>query len=579
MQLCHFMLALSVALSGANATPATPARHVKRPTIALRPIAGGHLWTHAEGETEPHVAFTLSRGVRSWHGEPVDGAEVSHRLTDGRDLAGLAAPYAVAMVDQGGRLSVATDHAGLRHIYTVQADGWAAVSSSARDLAELAGADLDQDSIGVFRMVGHHLGTATPYRGVTKLAPGHIARLANGQLTIEPYPQQPAPPEPSQPEGVVVPHADRLRATVTGFLDCYPGTVLELSGGLDSRMVLAAIPPSRRREVRALTLAYPGSTDLPVAAALARRHGMAHQVIDLTTMRRIEPHHAYQAALDAALRLDAQGSPLGIAALDWAEAQVDAGPRLSGHGGELARGTYYMQRPYPHVRPDLIDRLARWWILANAVPDNVFTPEFAAESRHQTHRKLHDIFTGYRTDWLTATDEFYLRERLHRWAGPTVTDAALARVVANPLLDPDIVALARTVPPERRTGSRYAARVLDQLDPDLAQIPLSSGLRPLTLGRRFTLARQLGENTVQGFTAKAARKVWRRVTTARPDTGLNLLANAVSTHLRTNPDLLTPAAETGLLNLQWLDAYLHGRTDACPATLDLLINLTAARNS
>jgi asparagine synthase (glutamine-hydrolysing) len=580
MQLCHVMLAFSVALSGTAAMPATVSRVVKRFSSAARPVAGGHLWGRVDSGAEPVRTFALSRGVRTWHGELVQPCDVSRRLAAGQDLSNLAAPFAVAAVDDDGRLSVATDHAGLRHVYAVQGDGWAAVSSSARDLAEIAGTGLDHESIGTFRLVGHHLGTATPYQGVRKLAPGRIWRLADGELREDSYPQMVLTETPTTLDETVSRHASRLRSTVAGFMDTYSSPVLELSGGLDSRMVLAAIPPHRRGEVCALTLTYPGSTDAPVAAALAARSGMAHQVIDLSAMADIEPHEAYQAAMDSARRLDGQGSPLGVAALDWVERQVEARPRLSGHGGELARGAYYMQRQHPQVRPELVDRLARWWVLSNPVPDKVLAPEFAAESRLRIGRQLREIFASYQSDWLTATDEFYLRERLHRWAGLTMTDAAMSRVIANPLLDPNVLALARTVPPEHRAGSRYAVRVLDHLDRDLARLRLGSGVRPIALSRRFTAARRLGENTVRGFAVKATGKVWRRLLhTGRPAAGVPLLAGAITTHLRENPDLVAPAAGTGLLSEEWLSAYLSGRTNATPATLDLLLNLVVASHA
>lgn len=577
MQLCQFMLAISVGLSSVSGMPSTVARQMKRAFAAVRPIAGGHLWGHTDSGAVAERTFALSRGLRTWHGQCVDARDAARLLAVGDGLADVAAPFAIATVDDGGRLSVAIDHAGLRHMYAVEGDGWAAVSSSASELAGLADTELDRESMGVFRLVGHHLGTATPYRGVRKLAPGRVYRLADGELTDEAYPAAAPVPVGADTESLIERHAERLRSTVDGFLDTHPETVLELSGGLDSRMVLAAIPPSRRKDVRALTLAYPGSGDAPVATELAQRNGMAHQLIDLTAMAAVEPAEAYQAALDAALRLDAQGSPLGVAALDWVERQVPANPRLSGHGGELARGAYYMQRPHPRVEPVLVERLARWWVLTNAVPDGVLAPEFAEESRRQTIGRLLEIFDSYETDWLSATDEFYLRERLHRWAGLTMTDAVMSRVVANPLLDPTVLALARAVPPEQRVGSRYAVRVLDKLDPELARLPLGSGLRPLALSRRFTLSRQLGENTVQGFAVKAATKLWRQVTGPAPRSGgLTLLAGAVTAHLRANPDLVAPAAETGLLSEEWLDDYLAGRTDASPATIDLILNLVVA---
>ncbi|MEJ3747172.1 asparagine synthase-related protein [Actinomycetes bacterium KLBMP 9797] len=578
MQFLRFMLAVSVALTGTGAVTAPAPRHPTKPALAVRRIAGGHLFGRTEAEPEPASAFALCRGVRTWRGERVAVGDAHGRLVAGRDLVNLAAPFAIAAVDDGGRLSVATDHVGLGHVYAARGAGWAAVSSSARELARLSGAPLDHEAMGVFRLVGHHLGTLTPYRGITKIPPGSIWRVADGELTVEPYPGPAAEPVPLATGAAVRRHGELLRAAVGGFLDTHPGTVIELSGGLDSRTVLAAIPPERRGEVRALTLGHPGSTDIAVAAGLAQRYGMPHQIIDLTAMADVEPAEAYRAAIAAAERLDGLGSPLGAAALDWVERQVGGDPRLGGHGGELARGAYYMQRQHPRVEPGLVDRLAAWWVTANhAVPDEVLEPAFAAHSRATTRQRLRETFAGYRTDWLTATDEFYLRERLHRWAGLTLTDAASHRVVANPLLDPEVLTVIRGVPREQRSGSRYAARVLDWLDADLARLPLGSGLRPISLSRQVTLSRQLGENTVRGFAQKAVNKVGRRFgRPANPAVGTAALAAAVTAHLRRHPDLLAPAVGTGLVNVAWVDDYLSGRADASPPTVDLLLNLVVA---
>lgn len=578
MQFLRFMMAVSVALTGAGAIAAPTPRHPTKATPAVRRIAGGHLFGRTEAEREPASAYALCRGVRTWQGEQVTVGDACGRLVAGRDLINLAAPFAIVAVDDSGRLSVATDHVGLGHVYAARGAGWAAVSSSARELARLTGAALDHEAMGVFRLVGHHLGTLTPYRGITKIPAGSIWRVADGELTVEPYAGPAAEPEPLAAPAAVRRHGELLRTAVSGFLDTHPGTVLELSGGLDSRTVLAAIPPERRREVRALTLGHPGSTDVAVATGLAQRYRMAHQVIDLTAMAAIEPAAAYQAAMTAAERLDGLGSPLGAAALDWVERQVGTDPRLGGHGGELARGAYYMQRQHPRVEPGLVDRLAAWWVTANnAVPDEVLQPAFAAYSRAATRQRLRETFAAYHTDWLTATDEFYLRERLHRWAGLTLTDAASHRVVANPLLDPEVLTVVRGVPREQRSGSRYAARLLDWLDTDLARLPLGSGLRPISLGRQVTLTRRLGENTMRGFAQKAVHKVGRRFgRTGNPAVGTAALAAAVTTHLRRHPDLLAPAVTSGLLNAEWVDGYLSGRVDASPPTVDLLLNLGVA---
>jgi hypothetical protein len=39
---------------------------------------------------------------------------------------------------------------------------------------------------------------------------------------------------------------------------------------------------------------------------------------------------------------------------------------------------------------------------------------------------------------------------------------------------------------------------------------------------------------------------------------------------------VAPAADTGLLSEEWLDDYLSGRTNASPATIDMIVNLVVA---
>ncbi|TDD57592.1 hypothetical protein, partial [Actinomadura rubrisoli] len=63
-------------------------------------------------------------------GEP-DVPGLRERVLTGKGLADMAAPFAgVAAGD--GTVTVAADWLGLRHVYAVQGDGWAAIGTSAR---------------------------------------------------------------------------------------------------------------------------------------------------------------------------------------------------------------------------------------------------------------------------------------------------------------------------------------------------------------------------------------------------------------------------------------------------------------
>jgi asparagine synthase (glutamine-hydrolysing) len=515
----------------------------------------------------------LCRGVIDSNGAPV--ADLAERLRAADRLSVLGAPFAAVLVENG-KATVAADHVGFRHVYATQRPGWAAVCTSARELADLSGARLDLSALSVFRLTGHYLDDDTAYSGVPKLSPGHFFQLSDGQLSVTRYQEK----ETMTPDDPAAAHAQRLHELVAGFLDHNPDTMLELSGGLDSRMVLAAVPRQRRKRLTAFTIVNAGSNDGSVAAALARRYGMRVRSIDIGGLGGLDPEAAYASARAASWRLDGLGRPLSAAAFQWVESQVEQAPRLSGHGGEMARALFgpgvEFERPHSRVKPEVVEAYIRRWIISNdAVPDEVLAPEFAADSRRMAMKRLWEVFERPGTDWLGALSEFYLRQRMHRFGGITITDGCHTRLTLNPLSDSQVLALANAVPPKLRAGSRYAVRVLDKLDPELARIPLGSGLRPMVLDRNITLTRRLGENTVRGFLRKAAGKVVRTLSSQRrAAAGAPLLAALVVEHWRAQPQLLAPVLSTGLISESYLESVLRGGTDPDTTTVDFLLNLS-----
>ncbi|HEX6682372.1 MAG TPA: asparagine synthase-related protein [Candidatus Limnocylindrales bacterium] len=514
----------------------------------------------------------LCRGIIDSDGAPV--ADLAERLRAADRLGQLGAPFAAALVEERSA-TIAADHVGFRHVYGAQKADWAAVCTSARELADLTGAGLDHAALSVFRLTGHYLDDETAYSGVPKLAPGHLFQLSDGRLRAGRYPQK----ETVTTDDPAAAHARRLRELVAGFLEHHHGAMLELSGGLDSRMVLAAVPRPLRKSLTAFTIVNADSNDGSVAAALARRYGMSFRPIDIGGLAELDPEAAFVLARAAAWRLDGLGRPLSAAAFQWVEAQVEQAPRLSGHGGEMARALFgpgvEFERPHTTVKPEVVKSYIRRWIISNdAVPDEVLTPEFASESRLMAMKRLWEAFDRPDTDWLGSLSEFYLRQRMHRFGGMTITDGCHSRLTLNPLSDSDVLALAGAVPPKLRAGSRYAVRVLDRLDPELARIPLGSGLRPMVLNRPITLTRRLGENTVRGFLRKATNKVVRTLNSQRrAAAGAPLLSVLVVSHWRDKPELLAPVLRTGLVSESYMDRMLRGEVEPDSTAVDFLLNL------
>ena len=302
-----------------------------------------------------------------------------------------------------------------------------------------------------------------------------------------------------------------MRDVGRDHLDQHPDLVLQLSGGLDSRIQLAAIAPARRAGLRALTLDQCGSPDGAIARRLALRDGLDHQIVPLAGLAGLEPAEAYQLVRQAAIRHDCSGNPVAHAVLDWAERGLGGGVRVHGMGGEVARGFYYPgQRQQPAADPALVDRLARWRLLTNEAVACGCLPGRAGWARELALDRLREIMTGYGCDWLTATDEFYLRERLARWAGLRLTVAGTEQTLLGSLLHPGFIARARACPPEGKRGSRFMAMVLAELDPALARLPLESGYVPAALASASPGARLQSQRVTRRKVASKVRQRLRR---------------------------------------------------------------------
>ena len=550
--------------------------------IALSPDLAEQAGADRGGAPHPlDGGFTaaLTRSVRSRSGDvgPEELAAALADRPDGVRLAGLLPPFAaVHWPGAGNPLVAVTDWLGLRQLYWWQGDGVAAVSTSALVLAALSGAALDVPALQAQSLIGWQLGLDTAFSGVTKLAPGSAAVLRAGRVSVQRYVDGPGTFDGSalRPDEAVERIAAILREIHGTYLSDHPGTVLQLTGGQDSRILLCSVPPELRGSLRAMTLGTDGAADVRVAQRLSQLLGIDHHVHWLDRQPPIDVSTAYQLAVEAARALDAAASPMALAPLLLAEQSLEQGHRLSGIGGETARGFYYPGQPHGTVTPRLVERLAGWRLFTNeAVDPAALDPDFAAGARAQTLDKLNHEFGGYSRDWLRATDEFYLWQRTQRWAGAHGTPAAVRRHFVNPLLDRELLLLVLAVRPADKRDSRLSGRLMRHLDPALAAIPLDSGLVPSRLGRPV-----VGAHAAAGVKArKALGKVRQRlVGVRRPQLGAAELAPLVVAAWRDSPDALAPLRGTGIVSPGWLDGLLDGRHDAPPATVAFLVNLMVA---
>lgn len=500
------------------------------------------------------------------------------RLLAGPDhdaLAEVLPTFAAVDLVGDDTLVAAADALGFRHLYHGMGDGIAVLSTSARAVSACLERELDREALAVQSLLGWQVGQRTLFAGVRKLAPGELATLGDGRIARHSF-ERPLPDLERDLDASVQEAADVLRAYLNAFLDDHPDATLQLTGGQDSRLLLSAVPPARRRGLRVLTLGLPGNPDVVIAADLARRYGLRHEILTLDGIDALSPEDADRRCVEAARRLECMADPLAHAALTFAEARADPGARISGLGGEVARGFYYFgpARTAPVTR-QRVERLTRWRMFANeSVASEALDPAFATWACEFAVDEIHRLCGAAGHDWLSATDDLYLGQRMQRWAGVTDTAVCLDRVVSNPMLDDRFIAIARGLAPRDKRNSIFLSRLQVALDGDLARVALDSRPAPITYADR-----SLGNSARQAASTlgRVARKARQRAARAnRPPAGGEVLARKVVEHWRGNPALLDAVRHAGVFRDAWMDAVLAGQVEPAPSAVALLTNLRAA---
>lgn len=499
--------------------------------------------------------------------------EVAGLLGQG-DVAALTQvlpPFAAFRRTAHDQAVAVTDALGFRHLYHAQTDGWAGVSTSARLLAMIGGCSLDRDALTMQSLLGWQVGQSTLFEGVTKLGPGELVRLHGGRLTFEGG-RGGDPPRLALDEAVVA-AASMLREYLTTYVSDHPDATLQLTGGQDSRILLSAIPRELRSGLTAITLKVPGSPDAEIAQNIASRSGLRHHVEELKSLEAMSPAEAFTSCVEASERLEGMADPLAHAGLAIAERQFDQGHRIAGLGGEVARGFYYLGNAQnPTVTRARVARLTAWRMFANeAIDPEALSAELRDGARERAIDRIFGLMADTGKEWLAATDDFYLYQRMQRWAGVTDTAVCLDRSVVNPMLDDRFITIARAMSPESKRGSRFLGRLQMALDPGLGRIALDGRPPPEAYAHPGFANRVRALETLG---RKAASKARQRLSHGtRPPAGGALLAAKVVDEWRRDPGLLHGAVEYRVLDEAWLDRMVSGRIEPAPSTVAFILNI------
>ena len=564
-------LALTVDMAtGADERPAL-VRRAERAVSSVAAVGGGGVVVTTT-EDPGDDAGLLSLACTTAAAGPVDVAALRARPETALDVASTLVAPGGLWARSGGRVVVAGDRLAVLQLYVVQGDGWAACSTSALALASLSGAGLDQAALSVFALLGVHAGDESPFAGVRTLVPGQACTLAGGRADRTPLPATAVDAGAGDPVDAGV---AAVRTSVAAAVAGHDTVHLELSGGLDSRLLLAALRELPVK-VTTMTVGSPGTPDVRVAGDLSRRFHLPNELVDLAGLATVSPAQAWELVRRAAVGRDACGNAVGEGVLELVEDRSAQGPRISGQNGEFARGFYYAgQPPWPRPTPVLVGALVRWRLTTNdAVDASLVDAEFRRAGSTRLTTIVDGTLRGYGRPWLAATDELYLDLRMRRWVGPEHSAASRRHPVLAPFFHPAYLAWARRAAPADKRGSRLCAAVLQRMAPDLAALPLDSGRSPAEMARRDAAGRARALSYSAG---KVAAKVRQRLqSTGRPAVGAVALAARVHEHWRADPAALEPVLGLPFVARGAIEKFLDGERGLDVASTSFLVDLAVA---
>jgi hypothetical protein len=185
----------------------------------------------------------------------------------------------------GDSLRVESDWSGLQPLFYYARDNRIVVSSSLQTLLRQGVAkDLDYAALGSFLQLGFYLADTTPFAHVRAVPPNARILWRQGRLEVTGGYRTSTPLHLDRSQAVDG-MIELTRQAIRRRLPAAPSYWVPLSGGRDSRHVLLEL--SRQRQgAKCITAAMPsraGANEVRVAAELAQRLGLSHQIVAAST--------------------------------------------------------------------------------------------------------------------------------------------------------------------------------------------------------------------------------------------------------------------------------------------------------
>lgn len=386
--------------------------------------------------------------------------------------------FAIVLGQPDGAFQLLTDRLGNLHVYERRVRGGTVISTSSLILASLESWSPDWHGCRQFLSTGTVFGRRSPFAGVEKLGPARVFSYGPGAARTERihWDLRDRLYGRTQERGDLASTAGALVAAMDTILAAYPNALLDLTGGYDSRCVLAAALETGR-PFTTIVNGPDNAPDVETARRIAREFGLkllhtpppaAGPLECWSTARECLP--LTDGEYDVTLYQSAFRAHSGRAR------EFDV--TVNGSNGEITKGYWYeLLMPHTGKRGHFDSRriaAARFTfegepagLLAHDFPTSV-TDDLAAEI-DAANAGLEDCPNT------SLLDSVYLTLRMHRWQGRISSSTQRIWPGASPFMFRRPMELSLAVPGVKRARLAFTTRLIERLNPRLAALPLEYG--------------------------------------------------------------------------------------------------------
>ena len=395
------------------------------------------------------------------------------------------------------RMTLVSDKFGLKPLYyTVLADGLA-FASEIKSLLKIEGISksINPQSFSDFFHFGFTLGAKTPFHDIHLLAPGTVLIYDMGKERLEKFKYFKL--DSLFSEGGMYDAGLRLEDVSESFVDAVQGRMnhgqmgISLSGGLDSRAILAAMKQGAKG-ILSYTLGLSGCHDEILAGRMSKASGTIHSMLTLGPDYLGDFKEMAQTLIYYSDGLYHPHESTEKLALDFFK-KSSIKYLFRGHGGEIAKAAlaYPIQvdSTVGHLKgtDSVLDYIGKSAALVSrgvSLPD-MLEPRFYKELNGGWQQSLKD--TAVEIEINIAPEDlciyFYIYEWVRRQVVASLSIFRSHIEIRLPYLDEHFLAMLLKLPVELRSRGEVQKMIVEKCMPALCRIPDSNTGAPLSAGK------------------------------------------------------------------------------------------------